>query len=381
MVPGSAGAEPPPGRYLRDEGSGTLYRRGRLLGEGAFGRCYQVTEVTSGRLYAAKVIPRARLAVPGVADRVERERELQCHLRHPHIVRLHGHFAERGHLCLLLELCSRGSLADILRARGRLTEPELRYYLRQLLSGLRYLHGHGLVHRDLKLSNFLVTERMRVKIGDLGLARPAAPPGRRWGALCGTPAYLAPEVLERRGHAEPADIWALGCAVYTALSGHAPFEARRRSELYRRIRSARYPPPPGLSPPARALIARMLHPEPAARPGPARLLRHPFLTQVRGCVRGHAGTPGTRGGHRLSLPRASHPARCHPAPATPRPSSWDPRGCAGSCGGVAVSLSLSPLRVAVPLPRGAEAEDPRRKTFISAGNRLKSSHGNKRGGT
>ncbi|XP_039589215.1 inactive serine/threonine-protein kinase PLK5-like isoform X3 [Passer montanus] len=362
MVPGSAGAEPPPGRYLRDEGSGTLYRRGRLLGEGAFGRCYQVTEVTSGRLYAAKVIPRARLAVPGVADRP-------------------------------LSLCPQ-SLADILRARGRLTEPELRYYLRQLLSGLRYLHGHGLVHRDLKLSNFLVTERMRVKIGDLGLARPAAPPGRRWGALCGTPAYLAPEVLERRGHAEPADIWALGCAVepgdppglsphprYTALSGHAPFEARRRSELYRRIRSARYPPPPGLSPPARALIARMLHPEPAARPGPARLLRHPFLTQVRGCVRGHAGTPGTRGGHRLSLPRASHPARCHPAPATPRPSSWDPRGCAGSCGGVAVSLSLSPLRVAVPLPRGAEAEDPRRKTFISAGNRLKSSHGNKRGGT
>ncbi|XP_066192154.1 inactive serine/threonine-protein kinase PLK5-like [Sylvia atricapilla] len=142
-----------------------------------------------------------------------RERELQCHLRHPHIVRLHGHFADSGHLYLLLELCSRGSLADIVRARGRLTEPEVRFYLRQLLSGLRYLHGHGLVHRDLKLSNFLVTERMRVKIGDLGLARRAAPPGRRWGALCGTPRYLAPEVLDRRGHAAPADIWALGCAV------------------------------------------------------------------------------------------------------------------------------------------------------------------------
>ncbi|RLV83732.1 hypothetical protein DV515_00016368 [Chloebia gouldiae] len=111
-----------------------------------------------------------------------------------------------------LSLCPQ-SLADIVRARGRLTEPEVRYYLRQLLSGLRYLHGHGLVHRDLKLSNFLVTERMRVKIGDLGLARRAAPPGRRWGALCGTPSYLAPEVLDRRGHAGPSDIWALGCAL------------------------------------------------------------------------------------------------------------------------------------------------------------------------
>ncbi|XP_074385115.1 inactive serine/threonine-protein kinase PLK5-like isoform X2 [Zonotrichia albicollis] len=279
MEPGSAGAEPPPGWYLRDEGSGTLYKRGRLLGEGTFGRCYQVTEVTSGRRYAAKVIPRARLAAAGVGDRVERERELQCRLRHPHIVRLHGHFADGGHLYLLLELCSRGSLAAILRARGRLTEPEVRYYLRQLLSALRYLHGHGLVHRDLKPSNFLVTERMRVKIGDLGLAQRAARPGRRWGALCGTPAYLAPEVLERRGHAEPADVWALGCAVYTALTGHAPFQARHRPELFRRIRSARYPPPPGLSGPARALIALMLQREPAARPGPARLLQHPFLTQ------------------------------------------------------------------------------------------------------
>ncbi|XP_072775570.1 inactive serine/threonine-protein kinase PLK5 isoform X2 [Taeniopygia guttata] len=306
MVPGSAGAEPTPGWYLRDEGSGTLYKRGRLLGEGTFGRCYQVTEVTSGRLYAAKVIPRARLAAAGTGDRVspgghspgrgdsargspqspsvplpaclggfpsprgvcwggspvpegpagaagllsvqvERELELQRRLRHRHIVRLHGHFTDRGHLCLLLELCSRGSLAGVLRARGRLTEPEVRFYLRQLLSGLRYLHGHGLVHRDLKLSNFLLTERMRVKIADLGLARRAAPPGRRWG--------------------------------YTALTGHAPFEARHRQELYRRIRSARYPLPPQLSPGARALIALMLHPDPAARPSPAGLLGHPFLTQ------------------------------------------------------------------------------------------------------
>ncbi|XP_059725697.1 inactive serine/threonine-protein kinase PLK5-like isoform X3 [Haemorhous mexicanus] len=335
MVPGSAGAEPPPGWYLRDEGTGTLYKRGRLLGEGTFGRCYQVTEVTSGRLYAAKVIPRARLAAVGIGDRVERERELQCRLRHPHIVRLHGHFTDRGHFYLLLELCSRGSLADILRARGRLTEPEVRYYLRQLLSGLRYLHGHGLVHRDLKPSNFLVTERMRVKIGDLGLAQRAAPPGRRWGALCGTPSYLAPEVLDRRGHAAPADIWALGCAVYTALTGHAPFEARHRPELFRRIRSARYPLPPGLSPRARALIAHMLQPEPAARPGPARLLCHPFLTQVRDwATRGTRGTPrDTRGSLPVApqgfTPHTLPPRACHSVPifVGQEPLCWILRGC------------------------------------------------------
>ncbi|XP_074664738.1 inactive serine/threonine-protein kinase PLK5 isoform X4 [Strix aluco] len=257
--------------------------------QGAFGCCYQLVEVASGRVYAAKVIPRAQLAAVGVAERVERERELHGRLRHRHIVRLHGHFAAGTHLYLLLEYCGRRSLAHILRARGRLTEPEVRYYLRQIISGLRYLHGQGIVHRDLKPSNFLVTEKMQVKIGDLGLAQREAPAGRRWGALCGTPSYLAPEVLDRKGHGVPSDVWALGCSV----------------------------------------VSR--------RPG------------------------------------------CRPAPAARCPSSWDGSRWAERCGGPlrrwrgGGRAPCPPARAASsagPEPR----KQPLRKTFISAGNRLKSSH-------
>ncbi|XP_030365615.1 inactive serine/threonine-protein kinase PLK5-like [Strigops habroptila] len=240
------------GWCIEDASSGMLYKRGQLLGEGAFGRCYQLTEVASGRIYAAKVIPRAQLTAVGIRERVsprrgdrmsqrredsaqrdpaepqspalallprslgcwvEREQELHGRLHHRHIVCLHGHFADRHHVYLLLEYCSRRSLANILRARGRLTEPEVRYYLLQVISGLRYLHGQGIVHRDLKLSNFLVTKKMQVKIGDLGLAQQKAPAGRRWGVLCGTPSFLAPEVLDRKGHGVPSDVWALGCAM------------------------------------------------------------------------------------------------------------------------------------------------------------------------
>ncbi|XP_074707552.1 inactive serine/threonine-protein kinase PLK5-like isoform X2 [Strix uralensis] len=278
MVRGCAGDELP-GCYIADAGSGTLYKRGQLLGEGAFGCCYRLVEVASGRVYAAKVIPRAQLAAVGVAERVERERELHGRLRHRHIVRLHGHFAAGTHLYLLLEYCGRRSLAHILRARGRLTEPEVRYYLRQIISGLRYLHGQGIVHRDLKPSAWGSGEEGEGGGG----GKPRRPPhlglipGRR--ALCGTPSYLAPEVLDRKGHGVPSDVWALGCSVYTVLTGSPPFEAAERQELYRRIRAARYPLPPHLSPHARALIARLLAPEPAARPSLRDVLEHGFFTQ------------------------------------------------------------------------------------------------------
>ncbi|NXX81717.1 PLK2 kinase, partial [Urocolius indicus] len=97
-----------------------------------------------------------------------------------------------------------------------------------------------------------------------------------------TPGYLAPEVLDRKGHGVPSDVWALGCAMYTVLTGSPPFQAARRQELYRRIRAARYPPAPNLSPHARALVAHLLTPEPTARPSLQDVLHHGFFTQVSG---------------------------------------------------------------------------------------------------
>ncbi|NXN19385.1 PLK2 kinase, partial [Indicator maculatus] len=100
-----------------------------------------------------------------------------------------------------------------------------------------------------------------------------------------TPNYLAPEVLDRRGHGVPSDIWALGCATYEALTGTPPFGAARRQELFWRIRGAQYPAAPQLSAPAQALITLMLQPEPTARPSLQHVLQHSFLIQVWG--RGH----------------------------------------------------------------------------------------------
>ncbi|KAG6926438.1 polo like kinase 5 [Chelydra serpentina] len=265
--------------FIEDPGTGTLYRRGQLLGKGAFGRCYKLTDTSTGKVYAVKIVPQARITRLESRGKVEREIELHCHLSHRHVVGFHRHFADRDNIYMILEYCSRKSLAHILKARKTLTEPEVRYYLRQIIAGLRYLHQQGIIHRDLKLSNFFLTKNMQVKIGDLGLATRDEQAGRRRGVVCGTPNYLAPEVIAKKGHSFQSDIWALGCVMYTALTGCSPFEITPKQEMYQCIREGRYPTPNHLSPSARNLIGRLLAPSPSARPSLEEVLEHEFFSQ------------------------------------------------------------------------------------------------------
>ncbi|XP_011928302.1 PREDICTED: inactive serine/threonine-protein kinase PLK5 isoform X3 [Cercocebus atys] len=267
--------------FLRDPGSGRVYRRGKLIGKGAFSRCYKLTDMSTSAVFALKVVPRGG-AGPGclrTQGKVDREIALHSRLRHRNIVAFHGHFADRDHVYMVLEYCSRQSLAHVLRARQTLTEPEVRYYLRGLVSGLHYLHQRHIVHRDLKLSNFFLNKNMEVKIGDLGLAAKVGPGGRCHGVLCGTPNFLAPEVVSRNGHSCQSDIWALGCIMYTVLTGAPPFMASPLSEMYQNIREGHYPEPAHLSANARRLIARLLAPNPAERPSLDHLLQDDFFTQ------------------------------------------------------------------------------------------------------
>ncbi|XP_024595903.1 LOW QUALITY PROTEIN: inactive serine/threonine-protein kinase PLK5 [Neophocaena asiaeorientalis asiaeorientalis] len=268
--------------FLRDPSSGRVYRRGKLIGEGAFSCCYKLTDMSTSSVFALKVVPHggggAGRLCPG--DKVEREIALHSRLRHRNIVAFHGHFADRDHVYMVLEYCSRQSLAHVLEARQTLTEPEVRYYLRGLVSGLRYLHQRRIVHRDLKpAGNFFLNKNMEVKIGDLGLATRVGPGGRCHRVLCGTPNFLAPEVVSRNGHSCQSDIWALGCVMYMVLTGAPPFVAAPLSEMYQNIRDGRYPEPAHLSPNARRLIARLLAPNPAERPSLDHLLQDDFFTQ------------------------------------------------------------------------------------------------------
>jgi polo-like kinase 1 len=127
-------------------------------------------------------------------------------------------------------------MSELMKRRKKLLEPEVRFYLVQLVNGLKFLHGNLVVHRDLKLGNLFLDHEMRVKIGDFGLAAKLTAVDERRRTVCGTPNYIAPEILEaKEGHSFPVDVWSTGVIMYTLMVGKPPFESKDVKSTYKRI--------------------------------------------------------------------------------------------------------------------------------------------------
>ncbi|KAL6490205.1 hypothetical protein MHYP_G00005500 [Metynnis hypsauchen] len=262
-----------------DPKTGKSYSKGKLLGKGGFARCYEMTDLANNKMYAVKVIPQSRVSKPHQRDKITNEIELHKTLQHKHVVKFSHHFEDQDNIYIFLELCNRKSLAHIWKARHTLTDPEVRFYLRQIISGLKYLHNKGILHRDLKLGNFFVNENMELRLGDFGLAAKLETVEQRKKTICGTPNYLAPEVLNRQGHGTESDVWSLGCVMYTLLCGNPPFETLDLKETYKCIKEVRYSLPPSLSPAAQKLIAAILQKNPSERLTLDQILAHEYFSK------------------------------------------------------------------------------------------------------
>lgn len=262
-----------------DAKTGRSYCKGKLLGKGGFARCYEMTDLANNKMYAVKVIPQSRVSKPHQREKIINEIELHKSLQHKHVVKFSHHFEDKDNIYIFLELCSRKSLAHIWKARHTLTDPEVRYYLKQIISSLKYLHNKGILHRDLKLGNFFVNENMDLRLGDFGLAAKLETVEQRKKTICGTPNYLAPEVLNRQGHGTESDVWSLGCVMYTLLCGNPPFETLDLKETYKCIKEVKYSIPPSLTPSAQKLISAILQKNPSDRLTLDQILAHEYFTK------------------------------------------------------------------------------------------------------
>ncbi|XP_035769554.1 serine/threonine-protein kinase PLK1 [Neolamprologus brichardi] len=181
------------------------YTRGRFLGKGGFAKCYEITDVETKQVFAGKIVPKSLILKQHQREKMTSEISIHQSLNHPNVVGFHGFFEDDDFVFVVLEICRRRSLLELHKRRKAVTEPEARYYMTQLLKGVQYLHNNKVIHRDLKLGNIFLNDDMDVKIGDFGLATKIEFDGERKKTLCGTPNYIAPEVLCKKGHSYEVD--------------------------------------------------------------------------------------------------------------------------------------------------------------------------------
>ncbi|KAI0176204.1 kinase-like protein [Hypoxylon sp. FL1284] len=280
--PPSVVCEPP----SFDRKDGAAYQVGKMLGKGGFAVCYEGYLPAKGgskKKYALKIV---RSKMPSKMEQ-KFQTELQIHskMKHPNIVQFLRAFSFESCTYLILELCPNGSLMDMVKRRKGLTEPEVRFYSVQIAGAIKYMHGKGIIHRDLKMGNIFLDKDMNAKIGDFGLAALLVT-GKdmqtiRRTTLCGTPNYIAPEILEkgRKGHDHMVDIWSLGIIMFAMLTSKPPFQSSTTDEIYRRAKNRDYEWPKTdkyISQEAKEIVATMLQ-EAELRPDPDIIVQHDFF--------------------------------------------------------------------------------------------------------
>lgn len=256
--------------------------RGKILGKGGFAKCYEATDLDTREVWAVKIVAKASLVKQRAKVKLLSEIAIHKTLVHEKVVRYINHFDDAEFVYIILELCPNQTLNDLLKKKRRFTEPEAMFYIYELVQGLVYLRRERVIHRDLKLGNLFLGSEMELKIGDFGLAAKLDYDDEKKTTICGTPNYIAPEILDNhhKGHSFQVDVWSLGVVMFTMLVGKPPFEDVDVKSTYQRIRDNAYAFPESLyvSSSAKNLIQTILRHDPKLRPTVADILKHPWFT-------------------------------------------------------------------------------------------------------
>ncbi|XWS27014.1 hypothetical protein CRYUN_Cryun26dG0079600 [Craigia yunnanensis] len=201
------------------------YEVGRTIGEGTFAKVKFARNTDTGESVAMKILAKTTILKHRMVDQIKREISIMKIVRHPNIVRLHEVLASRTKIYIILEFVSGGELFDKIVHPGRLPENECRRYFQQLIDAVAYCHSKGVYQRDLKPENLLLDSYGNLKVSDFGLS---ALPQKGVGLLhttCGTPNYVAPEVLSNQGYdGAAADVWSCGVILFVTMAGYLPFD-------------------------------------------------------------------------------------------------------------------------------------------------------------
>ncbi|KAI9247325.1 camp-dependent protein kinase 9 [Sporodiniella umbellata] len=202
------------------------------LGTGTFGRVFLTKLKPSNKYYAMKVLKKSEVVRLKQVEHLLSEKEILASIRFPFVVDLFCTFQDDTNLYMLLEYVVGGELFTHLRRAGRFTNDMTRFYASEIVLAIEYLHSKDIIYRDLKPENLLIDHQGHIKITDFGFAKKVE--DRTW-TLCGTPEYLAPEIIQSKGHGKAVDWWALGILIFEMLAGYPPFFDDNSYGIYEKI--------------------------------------------------------------------------------------------------------------------------------------------------
>lgn len=261
----------------------SFYMIGKQLGKGAFGKVYLGLHRLTGLKVAIKTIDKSIIEDERTRKKVFQEVYVMKKVNHQNVIRLLEVFESSKHLMIVLEYAGGGDLLQLVKSRGFLSENEGKSIFSQVVDSVKACHNKNIIHRDVKLDNILITTDFTcVKLCDFGVSR-SVKPGEKIYDQCGTPAYLAPEIVADRGY-DPfyVDIWSMGVLLYAILSGTVPFRAKTLQELHKLILRCKYQMPDNISDEAKDLIKRMLNPIPHLRITLDEIKQHPWFDNFLG---------------------------------------------------------------------------------------------------
>uniref|UniRef100_A0A8D0KPT4 non-specific serine/threonine protein kinase n=1 Tax=Strix occidentalis caurina TaxID=311401 RepID=A0A8D0KPT4_STROC len=272
----------------------------KLISNGAYGAVYLVRHKTTRQRFAMKKINKQNLILRNQIQQAFVERDILTFAENPFVVSMFCSFETKRHLCMVMEYVEGGDCATLLKNIGALPVDMARMYFAETVLALEYLHNYGIVHRDLKPDNLLITSMGHIKLTDFGLSKIGLmslttnlyeghieKDTREFldKQVCGTPEYIAPEVILRQGYGKPVDWWAMGVILYEFLVGCVPFFGDTPEELFGQVISDEIAWPEGddaLPPDAQDLISKLLRQNPLERMGTGRNLVHrKVLARIR----------------------------------------------------------------------------------------------------
>ncbi|ORZ15160.1 kinase-like domain-containing protein [Absidia repens] len=254
----------------------------RTLGTGSFGRVHLVQSQVNQLYYAMKVLNKEVVVRSKQIEHTVNERNVLMSVDYPFLIKLWGTFQDAANLYMVQEYVAGGEIFNLLRRSEKFDEDAARFYASEVLLSIAYLHSNDIIYRDLKPENLLLDNEGHIKITDFGFAKHV--PDITW-TLCGTPDYLAPEIIESKGYGKSVDYWSLGILIYEMLAGYPPFYDDSQFRLYEKIVRCKPTYPDHFSEEAKDLLSHLLTTDLTRRYGNLKrgymdLVDHPWFASV-----------------------------------------------------------------------------------------------------